>query len=49
MDVVFKQMIERVGERENGASYRFGDAVAERERGGCLVAGWEGDVLEFSG
>lgn len=41
-------MVKRVGEGADGASYCFGDAVVEGERAGGLVAGWEGDVLEFS-
>lgn len=47
MDVVFEEVEERVGECD-GAVLGGGGFVWEGERGGGLVAGGEGDVLEVS-
>ena len=48
MDVVFKEVVEFIGERVDGAVDCFWDAVAQGEGEEGLVAGWEGDILEFS-
>lgn len=48
MDVVFKEVVEFIGEGVDGAVYCFWDAVAQGEGEEGFVAGWEGDVLEFS-
>lgn len=45
MDVVFKEVVEFIGEGVDGAIDGFCDAVAEGEREEGFVAGWEGDVL----
>ena len=48
MDVVFKEVVEFIGEGVNGAVDCFWDAVAEGEGEEGFVAGWEGDILKFS-
>lgn len=48
VDVVFEEVVEFIGEGGDGAGDGFGDAIAEGEWEEGLVAGGEGDVLEFS-
>ena len=48
MDIVFKEVVEFIGEGVDGAVDCFWDAVAQGEGEEGFVAGWEGDVLEFS-
>jgi hypothetical protein len=48
VDVEFKEVVEVVREGGDRAGYRFGDAVVQGERAGCLVAGVEWDVLKFA-
>jgi len=48
VDVEFEEVVELIGEGGDGAGYCFGDAVVEGEGARSLVAGVEGDVLEFA-
>jgi hypothetical protein len=48
VDIELEKMVQLIGEGVDGACYRFGDAVVERERAGGFVAGHEGDILEFA-
>lgn len=48
MDVELEQVVELIGEGGDGTCDRFGDAIAEGERSGGLVASVEWDILEFT-
>lgn len=48
VDVEFEEVVERVGEGGDCALYCFRDPVVQGQWAGGLVAGDEGDILEFA-
>ena len=48
MNIEFEEMEEFVRDKINCAVYFALNAEEEFERSACLVAGWEGDILELA-